>query len=55
MTAAPAAASSAAPGVSATLLSDAATAQALKPWPVLSEGRNAIWPPVTVLSLQYLL
>jgi peptidoglycan hydrolase-like protein with peptidoglycan-binding domain len=27
----------------------------LQPWPVLREGRNSIWPPVTVRSLQYLL
>ena len=31
-----------------------ATAQ-LRPWPVLREGRNSSWPPVTVRSLQYLL
>jgi murein L,D-transpeptidase YcbB/YkuD len=46
---------SATPGVSAPLVSDAVTAQALQPWPVLREGRNALWPPVTVRSLQYLL
>jgi peptidoglycan hydrolase-like protein with peptidoglycan-binding domain len=43
------------PGVTAAHVSNVATAQALQPWPVLSEGRNALWPPVTVRSLQYLL
>ena len=55
MTAAAAApAASAAPGASAALVSNVATAQALQPWPVLSEGRNTT-APVTVRSLQYLL
>jgi murein L,D-transpeptidase YcbB/YkuD len=30
-------------------------AQALPAWPVLREGRNPLWPPVTVRSVQYLL
>lgn len=30
-------------------------ARALQPWPVLREGRNSPWPPVTVRSLQFLL
>jgi peptidoglycan hydrolase-like protein with peptidoglycan-binding domain len=40
---------------SATLLSAAVPAQALQPWPVLKQGPNALWPKVTVRSLQYLL
>lgn len=28
---------------------------ALQPWPVLRQGSNSMWPPVTVRSLQYLL
>ncbi len=32
----------------------AATRQ-LQPWPVLRQGSNSLWPPVTVRSLQYLL
>lgn len=31
------------------------TARAMQPWPVLREGRNSPWPPVTVRSLQFLL
>jgi peptidoglycan hydrolase-like protein with peptidoglycan-binding domain len=27
----------------------------LQPWPVLREGRNSLWPHVTIRSLQYLL
>jgi peptidoglycan hydrolase-like protein with peptidoglycan-binding domain len=27
----------------------------LQPWPVLKQGRNSLWPRVTVRSLQYLL
>jgi murein L,D-transpeptidase YcbB/YkuD len=27
----------------------------LQPWPVLKEGRNRLWPHVTIRSLQYLL
>jgi peptidoglycan hydrolase-like protein with peptidoglycan-binding domain len=45
----------AAPGASATLVAAAATTQTLQPWPVLSQGSNSVWPPVTVKSLQYLL
>lgn len=43
------------PGLSATLVSNVAIAQALQPWPVLREGPNAMWPRVTVRSSQYLL
>jgi peptidoglycan hydrolase-like protein with peptidoglycan-binding domain len=32
-----------------------APARALQPWPVLRQGHNGTWPPVTVRSLQYLL
>ena len=31
------------------------TADKLQPWPVLRQGKNSAWPPVTVRSLQYLL
>jgi len=55
MTAVPATASTAEPGVSAALVSATAPAQALQPWPALSQGPNSLWPPVTVRSLQYLL
>lgn len=37
------------------LVSHAGVVQALQPWPVLREGSNSLWPPVTVRSLQYLL
>jgi len=37
------------------LVSHAYLVQALQPWPVLREGSNSLWPPVTVRSLQYLL
>jgi murein L,D-transpeptidase YcbB/YkuD len=37
------------------LVSRALLVQALQPWPVLREGSNSLWPPVTVRSLQYLL
>jgi murein L,D-transpeptidase YcbB/YkuD len=43
------------PPSSATLLSATVRAQALQPWPVLRQGPNSAWPPVTVRSLQYLL
>ncbi len=42
---------SAQPAVSSTGMSSAA----LPPWPVLRQGSNSSWPPVTVRSLQYLL
>lgn len=32
-----------------------APTRALQPWPVLRQGHNGTWPPVTVRSLQYLL
>jgi len=49
---APASAASAA----SSAVTEASTAAArLQPWPVLKEGRNSLWPPVTVRSLQYLL
>ncbi|HUB41081.1 MAG TPA: peptidoglycan-binding protein [Streptosporangiaceae bacterium] len=45
------AASAAAPAVT-----EASTAAAkLQAWPVLKEGRNSLWPHVTIRSLQYLL
>jgi len=48
----PASAASAASSVAA----QASTSDVrLQPWPVLREGRNSLWPPVTVRSLQYLL
>jgi murein L,D-transpeptidase YcbB/YkuD len=60
ITAVPGMAATAGPGVSATPVSAAAvlasaTAQALQPWPVLTQGSNSTWPLVTVRSLQYLL
>ena len=51
----PAAASPMEHASAATTVTNAATAQALQPWPVLREGRNSLWPLVTVRSLQYLL
>jgi peptidoglycan hydrolase-like protein with peptidoglycan-binding domain len=39
----------------ATLLSATVQAQSLRPWPVLRQGPNSVWPKVTVRSLQYLL
>jgi peptidoglycan hydrolase-like protein with peptidoglycan-binding domain len=45
----------AASGAPANLVAAAATTQTLQPWPVLSQGSNSVWPPVTVRSLQYLL
>jgi murein L,D-transpeptidase YcbB/YkuD len=39
----------------ATLLSASVQAQALRPWPVLRQGPNTLWPKVTVRSVQYLL
>jgi murein L,D-transpeptidase YcbB/YkuD len=48
----PASAASAA----ASAVTEASTAAAkLQPWPILKEGRNSLWPPVTIRSLQYLL
>jgi murein L,D-transpeptidase YcbB/YkuD len=55
VTAVPALASPAGPGAPAVAVSAAATAQTFQPWPVLSQGSNSAWPPVTVRSLQYLL
>jgi peptidoglycan hydrolase-like protein with peptidoglycan-binding domain len=55
MTAIPATASPAGTTASATPVVATATMQALQPWPVLSQGPNSAWPPVTVRSLQYLL
>jgi peptidoglycan hydrolase-like protein with peptidoglycan-binding domain len=50
---------SAAPASAVSTASSAAAvstaAGRLQPWPVLKEGRNSLWPPVTVRSLQYLL
>jgi len=53
--AAQAAPAPASPPLSASLLAQSRAAQALQPWPVLREGSNSTWPPVTVRSLQYLL
>jgi peptidoglycan hydrolase-like protein with peptidoglycan-binding domain len=53
ISAVPASASAVAP-VTVSAQTQAQT-QALQPWPVLREGRNSTWPPVTVRSLQYLL
>ena len=41
----------------ASVSSDTASTVAgqLQPWPVLKQGRNSLWPRVTVRSLQYLL
>jgi murein L,D-transpeptidase YcbB/YkuD len=39
----------------ATSQAHAAAARALQPWPVLRQGPNSTWPPVTTRSLQYLL
>ena len=58
ITAAPAvqaSASASAPAAATALVSPANLVQALQPWPVLREGGNSLWPPVTVRSLQYLL
>jgi peptidoglycan hydrolase-like protein with peptidoglycan-binding domain len=55
MTAIPATASTAGATASATPVAATATMASLRPWPVLSQGRNSAWPPVTVRSLQYLL
>jgi murein L,D-transpeptidase YcbB/YkuD len=48
-------ASPAAPAAATAMMSHARLVQALQPWPVLREGSNSLWPPVTVRSLQYLL
>jgi hypothetical protein len=55
VTAIPAMASAARAGLSARSVSATVMAQALQPWPVLSQGSNSTWPPVTIRSLQYLL
>jgi peptidoglycan hydrolase-like protein with peptidoglycan-binding domain len=56
LAAAPAAqASAAAAATAATSVLHATVAGAIQPWPVLREGSNSLWPPVTVRSLQYLL
>jgi peptidoglycan hydrolase-like protein with peptidoglycan-binding domain len=55
MTAIPASAAPAAATASAAPVAASAAMEALKPWPVLREGSNSAWPPVTVRSLQYLL
>jgi peptidoglycan hydrolase-like protein with peptidoglycan-binding domain len=52
-TALPASAASVAQGrVTATVVADSAQ---LPTWPVLRQGKNSLWPQVTVRSLQYLL
>jgi len=51
----PAAAATPAAATPAVAVAAATPAQVLQPWPVLRQGPNSIWPPVTVRSLQYLL
>ena len=51
----PADAASVASTSAASPTTHSAPASTLQPWPVLREGRNRPWPPVTVRSLQYLL
>jgi murein L,D-transpeptidase YcbB/YkuD len=46
---------SAASAAASAVAEASAAASKLQPWPVLKEGRNSLWPPVTVRSLQYLL
>ncbi|HTZ91486.1 MAG TPA: peptidoglycan-binding protein [Streptosporangiaceae bacterium] len=41
--------------VTASVTAVSAAAGQLQPWPVLKQGRNSLWPRVTVRSLQYLL
>jgi murein L,D-transpeptidase YcbB/YkuD len=48
-------ASTAAAAPRATIAAVSVTAAKLQPWPVLRQGKNSAWPPVTVRSLQYLL
>jgi murein L,D-transpeptidase YcbB/YkuD len=55
MAAAPAAQGTVSTVSTVALVSRALLVQALQPWPVLREGSNSLWPPVTVRSLQYLL
>jgi peptidoglycan hydrolase-like protein with peptidoglycan-binding domain len=55
ISAVPAAASPRASASAVAPVMAGAPAQALQPWPVLREGLNGTWPPVTVRSLQYLL
>lgn len=55
ISAVPAAASPRASTSAVAPVTVSAQTQALQPWPVLREGRNSTWPPVTVRSLQYLL
>ena len=47
--------SATATAVPSALVSHAYLVQVLEPWPVLREGSNSLWPPVTVRTLQYLL
>ncbi len=51
----PADAASVASTSAASPTTHSAPTSTLQPWPVLREGRNSPWPPVTVRSLQYLL
>jgi peptidoglycan hydrolase-like protein with peptidoglycan-binding domain len=53
--AAPRAPMTAASGTTASVSAASVTAVKLQPWPVLRQGKNSTWPPVTVRSLQYLL
>jgi peptidoglycan hydrolase-like protein with peptidoglycan-binding domain len=50
-----AAPASAASTSSPTAAAVSTAAGRLQPWPILKEGHNRLWPPVTVRSLQYLL
>ena len=48
-------ASTAAAAPRATVAAASLQSAKLQPWPVLRQGKNSDWPPVTVRSLQYLL
>jgi len=48
-------ASTAAAAPRATVAAASLQSAKLQPWPVLRQGKNTDWPPVTVRSLQYLL
>jgi Putative peptidoglycan binding domain len=48
-------ASTAAAAPRAPIAATSVAAAKLQPWPVLRQGKNIDWPPVTIRSLQYLL
>jgi peptidoglycan hydrolase-like protein with peptidoglycan-binding domain len=48
-------AASAASAAGSVVTEASGAAAKLQPWPVLKEGRNSLWPHVTIRSLQYLL